>query len=119
MKSKIIKISNSMTDDNSLIIALCEDGSIWTSENLKSWKMFGKPFEGNKDKPGLRKVEFCEKGYYTSSYPDQKPGDINNGFFHGFFSEGDNENGIETYAIVEDNEGIVHTVSTAQMKFLK
>jgi hypothetical protein len=43
MKSKIIQISTSIHRGETFIVALCEDGSVWTSEDFKSFELFEEP----------------------------------------------------------------------------
>jgi len=64
----------------------------------------------------MRKVEICNKGFYGGTLKNVQL-DFEEGYFHGFFSEGNNEEGIEVYAIVERKDGTVMTVQTHKMKF--
>ena len=66
----------------------------------------------------MRKVQCCSKGFYTGSGP-RTPADFYEGLFHGFFSEGSNDEGIETYALVELHDGTMRTVQTHCIKFLE
>ena len=63
----------------------------------------------------LRQVEVCFVGYPING---KVPEDIKKGWFHGFFAMGDNEGGIECYAVVELEDGIVRNVLPHRVKFL-
>jgi len=67
---------------------------------------------------GMRKVEICGKGMYGGIGP-QEPSELCRGVFHGFFSEGSNDEGIECYAAVEVPGGAVRMVATHKMRFLE
>lgn len=45
MKSKIIQVSSTRDFQGiPLLVALCEDGSVWTSEDLNAWNCLEEPF---------------------------------------------------------------------------
>ena len=45
MESKIIHTSVSICESDTVIVATCEDGSVWTSSNFHSFEPFEKPFK--------------------------------------------------------------------------
>ena len=55
MESKIIHTSVSICESDTVIVATCEDGSVWTSSNFHSFEPFEKPF-----KAAQKKVESPE-----------------------------------------------------------
>jgi len=59
----------------------------------------------------MRKVEYCQTGFY-GGVGKSEPKDFKEGVFHGFFSEGDNEQGITTYALTEIENGEVKCLQT-------
>lgn len=65
----------------------------------------------------MRPVEYCEKGFYGRT-GNQAPVGIGTGMFHGFYSEGDLEGGIECYALVECDDGTVKMMATTRIKFI-
>ena len=50
MESKIIQISSAVDEQGPFIVALCEDGSVWTSDKLKSFEPFEEPFKAAQKK---------------------------------------------------------------------
>jgi hypothetical protein len=65
----------------------------------------------------VREVEYCSNGYYGKEGA-QAPSDLSRGFFHCFATEGNNEDGLECYAIVEKLDGTIGTMSTMRVRFL-
>lgn len=65
----------------------------------------------------MRLVEFCKKGWFGGQN-SATPVDIQAGHFHGFFQEGDLENGIEITALVENENGIIEGVGARQVRFI-
>ena len=63
----------------------------------------------------LRKIEYCKKGYYKSQTSPAE--EIESGYFHGFYSVGNNDEGIDVWAIIEGSDGVVQDVSTARVRF--
>ena len=45
MESKIIQISCAVDEQGAFIVALCEDGSVWTSDGRSSFQVFEEPFK--------------------------------------------------------------------------
>jgi hypothetical protein len=64
----------------------------------------------------MRKVDYCGIGFFGGEGANQ-PFDIQTGFFHGFFSEGNNSEGISTYALVEKRDGTVSCVESHKIRF--
>ena len=67
----------------------------------------------------MRKIEYCEKGYFNHIGENNKPQEIKRGIFHGFWSEGSNEDGIEAYALIELPDGTMYYRDPRQIRFLE
>ena len=67
MESKIIQISTSVDEQGSFIAALCEDGSVWTSDKNNSFQLLEKPF-----KPAQKKEEALDTSDNTDYAAAQK-----------------------------------------------
>jgi len=65
----------------------------------------------------MRKVQICEKGYYGGSGKNE-PSNLCLGVFHGWFSEGSHDEGVECYALVELPSGHCNLIQTHRIKFL-
>ncbi len=65
----------------------------------------------------MRKVEICSDGWFGGRGRSEPHG-FRPGSFHGFFSAGSNEDGIECYGLVELSSGVLEMVPTRNMKFL-
>lgn len=66
----------------------------------------------------VRKVEYCKKGFYNSTDEKTKASDFSTGFCHGFFSEGNVDEGLEVYMLVEIEDGTLFCIQTHKVKFL-
>ena len=64
----------------------------------------------------MRKVTVCNKGFF-GGVDKNEASDFREGLFHGFFSEGSNDEGIECYALVEFFDGEVKMYQTHKIKF--
>lgn len=64
----------------------------------------------------MREVEYCGQGYF-GGVNFCVPKDIKKGFFHGFFSEGNSTEGLETYALIENEDGTVSCIGSQRIRF--
>jgi len=64
----------------------------------------------------VRKIKFVTHGFFGGQNSNQ-PGPVKEGWFHGFFHEGNVEGGIEPMAVVETLVGECIGVSVRQIKF--
>jgi len=65
----------------------------------------------------MRSVEYCREGQY-GGLDNKKAAHFGIGTFHGFFSAGSNEEGIDCFALVEVPGGTIETMWTIRIKFL-
>lgn len=61
----------------------------------------------------MRKVKFVTHGYFGG----KEIGPIKEGWFHGFFQEGNNEGGVDPVAVVETLIGECVSIGVKQIKF--
>lgn len=64
----------------------------------------------------LREIKYVTKGYFDPKC--KKIGPLGDGWFHGFYQDGDNEYGLETIAVVETTTGECILVGVRQIKFV-
>lgn len=64
----------------------------------------------------MRKVKFVTHGYFGGQNSNA-PGPVKEGWFHGFFQEGNNEGGIDPVAVIETLIGECVSIGVKQIKF--
>ncbi len=65
----------------------------------------------------MRRVEFCKKGWF-GGIDHTAPFEIQKGYFHGFYQDGDFESGVECFGLIETDDGILHERPPARIRFL-
>ena len=65
----------------------------------------------------MRKVEFCKTGFYGGTMVST-PSEFSTGLFHGFFTEGNINDGVNTWAAIEKDDGTMSFVAWHKIKFL-
>ena len=66
----------------------------------------------------MRKVKYCESGFFDSKHEATQPKNIQEGTFHGLFQCGNNDEGIDVYAMIETFLGTMKAKDTGQIKFI-
>ncbi len=67
----------------------------------------------------MRKIEYCEEGYFNYPGEKNKPKNIKPGLLHCIFVLGSTEDGLEDIALIELPDGTMYYRDPRQIRFLE